>query len=899
MLGILDGLAPEQPQSMALAARELDGAIHRLPSPRSLAEIRFGSADVGLLNEWGSRLTRASAAWSNDTRSVSGSSFTRQQTFGLLFLALACETARREATEGQVWASVRRRLSAEARSQLFLHGQPRQATKDAIESACHYWRLRHVFGQEGTQAWYTSIYLQFGFTQRTIASRLPARLARAETLPTAVSHLLTDSRQASSSFNELWNALLRLRRRNQSADRASKFLAQSPWVLPEWVPELLQAAVARLELDQAVREDSGFEPSVFAVPRLEWTDGPPQFEVELVNLAEVLGDLESGSYRVTADETALAEFTIDSLGTPHGLRPLRLPPSPPRITASIERHEAGDDWSVVASEELALWDPDDEVAAFSEDGLALDAWTHSLSPERGYWLLLSSGLELNPPAKRFTKVDDYLLAHLEPNWPNELCVVLDGEEIWTPNVDARKRSVPLSGISLPESGTPLGESPELHLYGPRSKIVSARVDRLPVDFSQTSTGISLTIPQQREIRPSALVRLRDDERITYAGRVSINWIGAQHLRPNGWQSFPADEIDERDVGRRIRVFGPNWEAPTLFLGSQAIGTVSRWGRAVSLDNAWGDRLTVADGHFNQAPHRTLRLTDSVTSNGVIQNVDGEEPFYLILRRPVDHEEAMVFGIDRNGELEPLEPYPTGERSWLFESLPENGIAITVAGELIGSWWMRPLSLPESSEEALRRAQLLRLCGAPLLSPGFRGPAFNLATTHPSVALGWLLDLRLDSDSPVSGTATDNFSPTGRELLDRWRPDALCLRYFAATLQEGTSQVMRGVATLATSYPVQVARLLSAATSASLLPKQIRSRILEELGWNGRFEIGTLTNISNQFRVDERFLQRLADDALKREQGESLEGIQSKNLLVAMNLSGDFRRYLAGRMLEER
>ena len=884
---------------MALAAQELDAAIQRLPSPRSLAEIRFSSVDVGLLNQWALRLSRTSAAWSDDTRTAKGSPFGRQQAFGLLFLALACETARREATEGQVWASVRRRLSAESESELFLQGQPRQATKDAIESACRYWRLRHVFGQEGMQAWYTSIYLQFGFTQRTIASRLPARLARAETLPTAVSHLLNDNRQASSSFNDLWNTLLGLRRRNQSADRAGTFLAQNPWVLPEWIPGLLEAAVARLELDQAVRDDSGFEPSVFAVPRLEWANGPPQFEVELVNLAEVIGDLESGSYRVTADETSLAEFTIDGLGTPHGLRPLRVPLSPPSITASIERHEAGDNWSVIATEELALWNPDDEVAVFSEDGLGLDAWTHSLSPEHGYRLLLSPGLELNPPAKRFAIVDDYLLVHLEPNWQSELCVVLDGEEIWTPNVDARKRSMPLSGVSLPESGIPLGELPEIHLYGPRSRVVSAKVDRVSVDFSQTNLSIDLTMPEQREIRPSALVRLRDEEGITYAGRVSINWIGAQHLCPNGWQSFPFEEVDERDIGRRVRVFGPNWEAPTLFLGSRAIGTVSRWGRAVSLDNAWGGGLTVADGHFNWAPHRTLRLADSVTSNGVIQNIDGEEPFYLILRRPVDHGEAMVFGIDRSGELEPLEPYPTGDRSWLFESLPENGIAITVAGELIGSWWIRPPSLPESSTQALHRALLLRLCGAPLLSPDFKASTFNLVSTHPLAPLAWLLDLRSNSDFPVASAATDDFSPAARELLDRWRPDALCLPYFAETLQEGTSEVVRRIATVATSYPVQVARLLNAATSASLLPKQLRGQILEELGWDGRSENGTLTNISNQFRVDERFLQRLADDALKREQGESLRRIQSQNLLVAMNLSGDFRRYLAGRMLEER
>ena len=899
MPGILDGLTPEEPQSMALAAQELDGAIQRLRSPRSLAEVRLSPAAVLSLDEWALRLSGVSAAWSNDTRSVNGSTFTRQQAFGLLFLAMACETARREATEGQVWTSVRRRLSAEAEAELFVQGQPKQATKDAIESACRYWRLRHVFGQEGTQAWYTSIYLQFGFTRRTISSRLPARLARAESLPTAVAHLLHDRNQASSSFVDLWDTLLGLRRRNITIARASHLLEQSSWVLPDWVPELLEAAVARLELDETAREGFDSEPSLFSSPRLEWSNGPPYFEVELVNLAEVIGDLESGAYRVTADETALAEFTIDGVGAPHGLRPLRFSPTPSRTTVSLERHHGGQDWTVVASEELTLWDPVDEVAVFREDGFGLDAWAHHLSPEHGYRLLLSSGLELRPPAKRFAKVEDYSVVHLEPDWPSELCVVLEGEEIWTPSVDARIRPEPLNGLSLPERGTPLGDSPEIHMYGLRSRVVSAKVDRAPVDFDQTSLGISLTMPEQREVRPSVLVRLKDEEGITHTGRVSISWIGAQHLRPEGWQSFPTDVIDEREIGQRIRVFGPNWEVPTLFINNRAVGTVSRWGRTVSLTNALGGQLIVADGHFNRSAGRTLRLTESVSSHGVIQNVDGEEPFYLILRRPVDHEEAKVLGIDRNGELETLEPYPTGERSWLFESLPENGLAITVAGELIGSWWMRPTLLPESPEEALVRALLLRRCGAPLLSPSFRASTFNLVATHPSIALAWLLDISLDADLPVSSVTADDFAPVVRELLDKWQPDSPCLDYFAATLEDRTSEVIRGVTSIAVRYPVQVARLLNAATSASLFPGEVRGRILEELGWNGQSEIGALINISNQFRVDEGFLQRLADDALRREQGERLSGTQSQNLLVAMNLSGDFRRYLAGRMIEER
>ena len=83
---------------------------------------------------------------------------------------------------------------------------------------------------------------QFGFTERTIESWLPARHANAEALATAVHHLLHDRRLRSDTFASFWDTLIGVRRRNVSDLRARQVLAGSPWILPEWTDTLLETA---------------------------------------------------------------------------------------------------------------------------------------------------------------------------------------------------------------------------------------------------------------------------------------------------------------------------------------------------------------------------------------------------------------------------------------------------------------------------------------------------------------------------------------------------------------------------------------------------------------------------------------------------------------------------------
>lgn len=168
--------------------------------------------------------------------------------------------ARREATEGQIWPAVRSGLNLSVHvADILFHtsGQARAEVKTLIERTCRQLHLRHIFGQDGTQEWFGSIYLQFGFTQRGFAKMLPEWLM-GYNQPNTIARLLDNPELKSESFRKMWEALLSVRRGNAVEAVTRRIISESPWVLPEWADELLLAAKKKPHLSPAsYRSSSG------------------------------------------------------------------------------------------------------------------------------------------------------------------------------------------------------------------------------------------------------------------------------------------------------------------------------------------------------------------------------------------------------------------------------------------------------------------------------------------------------------------------------------------------------------------------------------------------------------------------------------------------------------------
>ena len=261
-MSIFQGIGSPQATNAVLsqAAGLVVGKVTLATVPRSLCEIQTDEDDYRWLCSWARQLTNYQLqGWLSGVNSrrvvlQSGSLvLSYAEAAGCLLLLLAAEAGRREASEGNLWAAVRRRFSEAAGRVVFAQGQPRREFKDALEAAARKLGLRHVFGIEGTQNYYLTVYLQFGFTQSGIG-RLPYWLA-GQPVSEAVSYLLGSEgkgeRQSSRSFVRLWDTLRDYRRNNIRETSARQVLENNPWVIPDWADDLLEQAKLHLDLGTA------------------------------------------------------------------------------------------------------------------------------------------------------------------------------------------------------------------------------------------------------------------------------------------------------------------------------------------------------------------------------------------------------------------------------------------------------------------------------------------------------------------------------------------------------------------------------------------------------------------------------------------------------------------------
>jgi hypothetical protein len=170
-----------------------------------------------------------------------------REMFGALLLILASEVCRENSNEDSVWPAVTSVVQPDKRflSPLFVGGQPTTACKMALAAGAGRLKLRNLIDRYGAQEYFDTLKLQFGFTRRGAARRLPEWLDGLG-LPIAVRVLtgveLEFGDLRSSSFNVLWKALDDFRRSRISVEEISALLQTSPWIRPQWAPELIRAA---------------------------------------------------------------------------------------------------------------------------------------------------------------------------------------------------------------------------------------------------------------------------------------------------------------------------------------------------------------------------------------------------------------------------------------------------------------------------------------------------------------------------------------------------------------------------------------------------------------------------------------------------------------------------------
>lgn len=390
----------------------------------------------------------------------------RQHDFGLRLLLAIIYVARREAKEGQIWPAVRAGLDISVQvTNLLFHsgnGQPRGEVKALIEKTCRHFRLRHIFGQDGTQEWFGSIYLQFGFTQRGFTRMLPEWLM-GYNQPNTIGRLLDDPELKSESFRKLWEALLSFRRGNAAEAVTRRIISESPWVLPVWADELLLAAKKKLHLSpstyRSASGEAGEAPRSFlSEPRLVVGSqlAEAQWQIELVGLAE--WEMTGASYCVrlrcgesVAQEVFLRKQPDGSFSNlTHTFEFPLASVKESQVSASITDQQGRE----VAAQDIHLFDPDADIMAFSEHGY-LDNEFVKRGPRTNAlcFVLVRANFNLIPQPAEWHRFDGmgYKLHRLHFEAGQRLHVLIEnGEELWSSATRVLNNRDELPGDVTPE-----------------------------------------------------------------------------------------------------------------------------------------------------------------------------------------------------------------------------------------------------------------------------------------------------------------------------------------------------------------------------------------------------------------------------------------------------------------
>ncbi|MFN8611332.1 MAG: hypothetical protein U0931_27555 [Vulcanimicrobiota bacterium] len=258
----------------------------------------------------------------------------------LTLLWFATLYGREHASEGEIWPPVSRQFPEESRGVLFAQGHPRAALKWALESCCRRFDLRHAFGRHGGQAYYLTVYLQFGFTRNGMLNLSQWLTGYGQ--PTAVRILL----QESATFRKLWASL-----------QANQPASENPFWPEGWKGQSEQSTA-----------------------RLVWDEQGPWFQLDF---ARLFPGLEDGSYQLAEP----FEFFQVIEGVPHPASVL-CQPEQADLALTLTSLSTGDHFHC----EVSLWTG--ELQFWDEHGKPRK------QPSAGGTIYLPEGYHLKSPARR-------------------------------------------------------------------------------------------------------------------------------------------------------------------------------------------------------------------------------------------------------------------------------------------------------------------------------------------------------------------------------------------------------------------------------------------------------------------------------------------------------------------
>ena len=810
--------------ALITAASAVVEKVIKIPEPRSLCEIKADEDDYQWLCNWIGQVTPYQLRrWLEGINSrkialKSGNlNLSYIEAIGCLLLLLASESARRRASEGQVWPAIRHRFAERPSSVLFVQGQPQRVFKNAIEAVARKLHLRHVFGIEGTQNYYLTVYLQFGFTQKGM-ERLAHWLA-GQPSTQAIMYLLGDQGQSlvSRSFVKLWDVLRNFRRNNITEAQARRTLADNPWILPDWTDELLTQARRHHELGTAEAGQAGSgeqdPPQFLDNPRLCWNwPAEPKFTTSVVNLADF--DLTAERYQVKSGTAVLTTLVATEDETYSSYPEKFVLPSefPKPVVSILDSHGI-----VQASQLLELWDRNEDVEIFDlQTGKRLDAYDKQRTRDKEYGLLTSIDLEIEPSNLPFHTIgigdNTKKLYLLSSSIEHPVRVILFGEEIWNSHIDGGalpKQPRPAWAETITTTLIParvqLGHDERIHIrisgLGRDTELLYVRVGSKALDFRPEDKGIFLTeefniisdiVAQTSLAFPEIKTKLgirHGAERTAVEHANVLNVSGILRASDDGWQVVRHEEKllvnDAKRIPFKLYFPGMGQEVDRFALLEGPVFLKKFWRRPRPLGQLGGYGAPLELRSPYNFTDSKIVLATEVHDPGIFESVliGDNAKIRLYFGHPIEpgsRHKIVLWDIGKPlVVLETVEHIKQQDSEWTFTipdlSFSEGFIALAYNGVKVGSWWpAKPdWSSVSGGDATMETAALLKWMHSPIVSPAWLDNVRSFAQRYPAQTLAaWLLDEGLPSSLCHSTVDEEQWRAAIRQVFSGWVPDEI-------------------------------------------------------------------------------------------------------------------------------
>jgi hypothetical protein len=613
---------------LLMAAVEMRVAALALPAPWSVSELRLTGQDRDSIIGWGRAAVWNSADNSGFYELATKEKVSKRAALGLAFVLFAAEAVRRSEDTGSVWPAIEANLGDE-QCKLFLarSGIPKLMLRQAVETACRTFGLRHSFEDAG-EVWVRTLGLQYGL-QCGHVKRLSDLLSSDDShKPTVITLLLQETgSNGSSSFRQAWRLLQDARRgRLPRTEVLSEFEA-NPWLEPFSPEELVRQSRTAEEVHTQADVRDVLSYQYFAPPTLCWEGMEPILEYRLNPLAP--------SWRTSDVLTLLAEdpYRRERLVIANGR--WALSDGAVRVRIS-QREQAAFRFRLMHGKE-AITD------GWLEAGLPVD--------QPFVFFRASGAIVLSPDDVPLS--EELLLLHAASTRLAGLAtgarfqMVLRGAFRLT-----RLRAGEVAQVTLlAASDVPLWSCPRVESPAVRNARPS-----LAVRGGQWGSHVSVTLPALPFVADS--LRLNSGEVLPLSdegGRVTLRMspglavaevgylrgvVGAERrsiqveLRhgagsfgsaletDTGWQILDGSATLDATVLRtqrlRAQVVGPDQDVCWME-GSRTLCGLQRWGSTISEVHGLGERLKVVRGTYNGSQVQ-LYAASAVTDGGFLRSV---------------------------------------------------------------------------------------------------------------------------------------------------------------------------------------------------------------------------------------------------------------------------------------